>query len=77
MIRSPNNTPSHLTMDLRSGASIPYDLHSNYVLKDHTLQLLDRNSVPLRLTRNIRELIGELGVNGPFKYAVGTYALVG
>ena len=64
-------------MDLRSGASIPCDLHSNYVLKDHTLQLLDRNSVPLRLTRNIRELIGELGVNGPFKYAVGAYALVG
>ena len=63
-------------MNLQNGASIPHDLHSNYVLNNYTLQLLDRNSVPLRLTRNIREFIGELGVNGPFKYAVGAYALV-
>ena len=64
-------------MDLQSGASIPYDLHSSYYLKDHSLQLNDRSAVPVRLTRNIRELMGELGVNGPFKYAIGAYALVG
>ena len=76
IIRSPNIAPAHLSMDLHTGASIPHDVHSNYILRDHSIKVMDRNTVPFRLTQNIRELFGEYGVNGSFKYTIGAYALV-
>ena len=62
-------------MNLHSGAVIARNLHPNYVLQEHSLQILDKAAVPLRITRNIHSFLGEYYEEGSFKFSLEALAL--
>ena len=62
-------------LNLHSGAVVTRNLHPNYVIQEHALQILDKAVVPLRLTRNIQSFLGEYYEEGSFKFSIEALAL--
>lgn len=75
MFSCPNDSPSQIVMNLHSGAVLTRNLHPNYVIQEHALQILDKAVVPLRLTRNIQSFLGEYYEEGSFKFSIEALAL--
>ena len=52
--------------------------YPRYLIREHDIVMDEHTSVtPFRLTRNLVSFMGAHGVIGPFRLAIGSYALVG